>query len=278
MAWDAGNVDANWGSFKANSYLPFQSTVTAEPAFDGQKLYVAIDPIIDSGDNVLFPTTIVVADLKDTTSTGVPLTTSLSSPFTLTGYAQYTSLAVDEQMLYAAHTNPLAIELFNVSPHTPSKDSYGVTLTNPTVVGGSAASLAEVHDMTASGSTLFFVGSAAAYTAPYVLYYVPLGSGRTIGTATPTIYQLYSSTVPLGSPIIVGDTLYLRQNSGLLTWDLRPLWGSNNPYATRTPLMPVPAGSQGSGGVIYQYPDAKLIIDGPFAYELGADYRVFDLR
>ncbi len=121
---------------------------------------------------------------------------------------------------------------------------------------------------------------------------VDLGStrdGKETATATcsgsPCILQMDSmmSGLSLGSPVVVGDVLYVRMNTGLAAFDLRPLWQGKKPLplptlisATATggtPMISDPFGAPLTAGAL-----SRLIVDGTTAFLFAGDYRLFDLR
>lgn len=95
---------------------------------------------------------------------------------------------------------------------------------------------------------------------------VELGAERT-GTGAIQLGTI-PSLLPLADPVVAGDTLYVRQNLGIASYDLTPLWLANQ--------MPVYLG--GSANVDELRP-GKMILSGPFAYmNTLSGFRVFDLR
>jgi hypothetical protein len=98
---------------------------------------------------------------------------------------------------------------------------------------------------------------------------VQLGTARD-GTGAAAVGHT-ATAYPVYNPTPVGDTLYLRMNTGLATFDLQPLWKSG--------AMPAYGGSADVGDITSLSMHRRLIIDGVFAFlSLPGEYKVYDLR
>jgi|GEM_PF-1892681 len=110
-------------------------------------------------------------------------------------------------------------------------------------------------------------GGFAFLTAGDVLEVVKLGpSGDGAGAM-----HIGSITLDgaVSDPTIVGDLLLLRQDMGLVAYDLNPLLADDD--------FPTFVGSVATADAPYDT-SAKLTVAGPWAFLKGRSYRVFDLR
>lgn len=230
--------------------LTLTGTPPDAPVTDGDYLYVVQEA---SGLN---NTRVTAVDVRAATA---PVLASATSGLATQAFK---SLAVQRQRMFIGRTTSGVpdIAVYNVQTPTAPAALTAVTFTTPPT---------EIHDLAAMGRHLFFVGSGSAYEGPYTLGVVKLGTNRD-GSGAVQLATFFTSPLPLGNPTVVGDTLYVRHNMGIASFDLTPLW-------TRD-AAPVYLGSQGSAEATWKYSTARMLIDGPWAYVLGDSYRVYDLR
>ena len=279
LNYDASNPAATLGGYFGFFNLPFTSSAyTVPPVTDGEYLYLAINP----GDSVN-KSGIAFVHLPDNTVLGQPYTQPAA--FTLGALANlYTGLALYRGYLYAAWYNGAGSTLSVFDVTTPS-----APVAKPAITGmspGSPALANYLYDLTISGGSLFASGAFLAPPAPAIfLFWSQLGATRD-GTS-PRYSNIGFFGGPtnggsIGSPTLIGDTMYLRWNSGLAAFDLRPWWRTQALFGsvsgTTYPLVPAYVSTQGDSSTAYRSNLAPLVIDGPWAYLLSQDFRVFDLR
>jgi len=128
------------------------------------------------------------------------------------------------------------------------------------------AAVTSISGLAAQGRWLF-VTYEVGEVQPYGLSVYQLDPTTRAGAGA-TLVADFASSVPLTSPTVVGDTLYVTRNLGVATWDLLPLWQDGKaPVALGASAILGPLGGR-----------TRFIVDGPFAYLVGGTYIAFDLR
>lgn len=240
-----------------NYSLPFASgTIPVPPVMDGDYMCIQNDATT--------VTRIFVLDIRDPKNWGT--TSPLKSTITVTGSPVFRGMALGRHRLYAAQNGPTPVKIAVWGVENPAAPAAR------TAVSFSGYAPVEIHDLTVAGKWLFLATSASAYNPPYGLAMVKLGSnGDGSGAQTLAGYAFFTSQLPLGNPVVIGDVLYARHNLGIATFDLTPLWSAGG--------APIYLGSQGHNEARFSQDTATFLVDGPFAYLLGGgSYRVFDLR
>jgi Carboxypeptidase regulatory-like domain/Fibronectin type III domain len=174
----------------------------------------------------------------------------------LVGAGMFGALALARDRLYAGASTSSSIKVYDTSGGGWIADTTLYLKSSVTGVTG----------LTVRGQYLF-----ATYTSSELqgngLSIYKLGAANRDGSGAVLVAD-FPSALPLSSPTVVGDTLYVLRNLGLTTWDLRPLWQDG--------LAPVATG--GTVSTDAQVSRSRMVIDGPWAYLVGDTYRTFDLR
>ncbi|MBS2021905.1 MAG: fibronectin type III domain-containing protein, partial [Deltaproteobacteria bacterium] len=249
------------GTFSFGTSAPF--AINAPPVNDDDFLYAA-QP--NSTSSTILDT-VQVIDLRDPSNLTQPTTPSRAI---ITPGAHVLSMALSRQRLFLGlNTNAIDVmdvSTVNVAAGLVQKTSIALPSTVKQVTGIAAA-----------GNVLFFTYSTkAAQPTPAGWGAVQLGSANRDGSGANVVLSADSFSQPPREPVIAGDTLYMMQNLGLATWDLTPLWNSQNQTLTQADL-PIFLGGSINQDANRSDP-VRFMIDGVFGYMVGGTYRVFDLR
>jgi hypothetical protein len=234
--------------------------VTAQPVTDGEVLWI--------------PTTgrrVVAVDVRNPDAPAVVADPSLEAAVLP---AAPTALAYQRSMLLVATADG------QIRPFKAAGMSEGPGCeTRPALAlprGLSATGLA------VSGRWIFYTAAESA-SGPYTLGAARLSASFDGSPGNPANIESWdpvvpsptpSSSYPLNSPVVVGDTLYVAQNLGLAAYDLTPVWTAPaEPTAANLPTLLGRAVS-----IEARTDQVRMVVDGPWAYLAGGTYRVFDLR
>lgn len=236
---------------------PIMGMVLAQPVTDDETIYVAAQQGLVPPAVTPAPPEISAVDIRDPSAPA--LRWVLSSGVVGDTYA---GLALARQRLYAARNGaaPAEVDVWDVSGVSPA------ALTSVAV--SSLAPVSALRELAVQGPYLFFTYDSRSGVAPFGLAVVKLGPNGSGAGAT--LVGTWESGLPLGSPNVVGDLLYVRANQGLAVFDLTPTW--------RDGRMPVSLGLRGPAEGTSSRSASRLVVDGPWAFLLGDHYRVFDLR
>lgn len=138
------------------------------------------------------------------------------------------------------------------------------------------AATGTITGLAVTGRHLFYTYSnSGLYRVGYALLSASNRDGDTTTGAVVNTTVGFRTTLPLREPVVVGDVLYVAENLGLATYDLKPVFFATDAAASGS--VPVLLSESTSVDPARSDP-VRMIVDGPFAYLVGGTYRVFDLR
>jgi hypothetical protein len=184
---------------------------------------------------------------------------------------KWNSLALYRQRLYASGQPQFrknTIDVWDVTDprNVTPKTSVDVS----TIWNGAGFDFKTTQDVAVYGPYAFLTWKTDA-PSTWGLAAFKLGATDRDGNGA-TLAWLWDSglSYALGTPVVVGDTLYVRQNMGLATFDLTPLFrsGAAPTYRSSTNVGDLAASAGG-----------RFFVDGALGYMMtDGDYRIFDLR
>lgn len=279
VSYDVSRPTSAWTALSTLSFGAVNAGSPMPPVSDGETMYLVTSPAGAT------QAQLISADIRKPNS--LALLSGTGCPTTAAAGVRFGGMALHRERLYVAHnpsppvSNGASIDVYPVLPSgCPQTGEFAVASPIQPVPAAApcdpSAVATEIQDIAVAQQVLIYTFSGANYSAPYGLGLVRLANTNRDGNPADGLLKqgcFFSSPLPLGSPTFVGDTLYVRHNHGIATFDLTPTWANLN-----SPGLPTYIGSQGIAEAILPSPTARMLIQGPWAFVLGTGFRVYDLR